>query len=80
VPGRNEITLDFLRDKQLVVKLKIGTTGKVQHIWYRGTVGAEDGAKYSIDFDDGETLSRSLGIRNYGETKWWVIVEPDAQT
>lgn len=78
-PNRNEISLDFLQDKQLVVKYKVLGPGNV-HRWYRGIVTDKDRAKYIIDFDDGQNLQESLQVTNYGPMKKWVIVEQVPRT
>jgi hypothetical protein len=69
-----DITLGFLTGKQLVVKYKIQGQRNL-HIWHRGKVNGKNRNKYSIIFDDGETLDDALRLSRYGVDKWWVIVE-----
>lgn len=78
-PNRTDISLAFLQDKQLVIKYKVPGPGNV-HRWYRGTVTDKRGAKYIIDFDDGDMQQEPLRVTNYGPTNKWVIVEKVAQT
>jgi hypothetical protein len=75
-PNRDEITLDFLRDKQLVVKYLIKGPGN-QMRWYRGKVTRQtrNPIRYTIKFDDGESYDEYLKDTNYGTTKTWLIVE-----
>jgi len=73
-PNRDEITLDFLRDKQLVVKYE--TKGpRNEKRWFRGKVTKQARNRYEINFDDGEKYEEYLKDTNYGTTKKWLIVE-----
>ena len=73
-PNSDEITLDFLRDKQLVVKYPTKGPGNEKR-WFRGKVTRRVSNRYFINFDDGDTFDEYLKDTNYGTTKKWLIIE-----